>query len=161
MASFSIESNSTAYTKWDRYPVISTVYSGPAGIAKGFVQIISGIALGILTFSLGWTKGLTVWKNDMNVNLHEFSFGIQNLGRGCIALVPIIGNLTIHIYEKSPFGPYILERDSKGLYVVPHFSVEGFTNAGNMRMKEVNIRSGDFVIDTQNRIVPKGWILRA
>ncbi len=150
----------TNYTWWDRIPLASTLYSGPVGITKGMIQVVDGVVRANLALTTGLFKGNTSWKKDLKVSVMSSVYGLRNLVRGMVALIPFVGNLAIIIYEKSPFGPYILERDSEGMYIVPRFSVPGFTNTATMSMREVQICVPDFTIDTAKGIVPDGWILR-
>lgn len=157
--SMSIEGFAKTLNKWDTTPVISTVYSGPARTMVAVAQIVMGVIVGIFSVAFGWINGLNDWKNSVKINFKECCHGIGNLVRGLIATCPLAGNLTIYLYEKSPFGPVVLRRGADGLYTMPHLSVPGFSNMGTMKGRELNINAGDFHLDTANGIVPDGWVL--
>jgi hypothetical protein len=155
----SIENQVKGLNKWDTYPVVSTIYSGPLRIIASAIQIVAGALLAIVSALFGWINGSDIWKQDIAINATEVLHGIGNLTRGMVALVPGLGNLLIYLYDKSPLGTVVLSRDSDGLYTLPQGDIPGFSNMGTVRGRELNIRSGNFVIDTANRIVPRGWVL--
>jgi|GEM_PF-1866749 len=159
MLSVSIENQVKNLNKWDTYPVVSTIYSGPLRIIASAVQIVAGASLTIVSALFGWINGSDIWKQDITINAKEILHGIGNLARGSVALIPCVGNLLIYLYDKSPLGTVVLSRDSDGLYTLPHVDVPGFKNMGTIRGRELNIRFGSFIVDTANGIVPSGWVL--
>ncbi|MEL7430913.1 MAG: hypothetical protein AAGI90_00075 [Chlamydiota bacterium] len=159
MATVSFEGFSQKLNKWDIYPGVSTVYSGPVRILVAIAQVVSGVALGIFSCAFGWTNGASSWGKNVSANAQETWCGACNLVRGVVATVPVLGNLLIYLYENSPLGPTVLRRDASGLYTLPPVDVPGFKNMGTITGEELNIRIGDFHIDTKNGIVPQGWIL--
>ncbi len=158
MTSISIENHITALNKWDVYPVVSTIYSGPARILAAAVQIVAGTALAIVSAAFGWLINKNAWINDVKTNIKEIGHGVGNLIRGVVASCPFAGNLAIYLYEKSG-AKVILKRDAEGYYTLPHVNVPGFVNMGTIRGRELNIRFGSFVVDTANGILPEGWVL--
>ena len=161
MTTASIEGFAKTLNKWDTYPVISTVYSGPIRTLVAVAQIVMGVVLGIFSVAFGWLIDSSSWTNNIKANFREFGHGIGNLVRGIIATCPLIGNLTIYLYEKSPFAPIVLKRDPDGLYTLPHFEVPGYSNYGTVKSKELVINAGDFHLDTAKGIVPDGWVLQS
>jgi hypothetical protein len=159
MLSISIENHVKFLNEWDVYPIISTVYSGPARILAAAVQIIAGTALAIVSVVFGWLINRNAWMNDFKTNFKEIGHGMGNLIRGVIATCPFVGNLAIYLYEKSSGAKVVLKRDADGYYTLPHVNVPGFVNMGTFKGHELNIRFGSFVVDTANGILPEGWVL--
>lgn len=54
MLSVSIENQIKTLNKWDSYPVVSTVYSGPLRIIASAIQIVAGAVLTIVSAFFGW-----------------------------------------------------------------------------------------------------------
>lgn len=159
MASISFEGFAKTLNKWDVYPGISSVYSGPVRTLVSVAQIVSGVALGLFSCAFGWIGDTSAWANNITTNFKEICNGVGNLARGIVATCPLLGNLVIYLYEKSPLGTTVLRRDADGLYTLPHVDVPGFKYTGTLRSKELKIHAGNFHIDTENGIVPSGWIL--
>lgn len=140
MASVSFEGLAKTLNKWDVYPAVSTVYSGPLRVLVSVSQIVSGVALGLFSCFFGWIRGASSWANNVVTNFKEVCHGVGNLVRGVIATCPLLGNLVIYLYEKSPLGAIVLRRDANDFYTFPHVNEPGFGNMGNFRGKELNVR---------------------
>lgn len=158
MTSISIENHIKTLNRWDVYPVVSTIYSGPARILSATVQIVAGIALAAVSAAFGWLINKNSWINDIKINSKEIGHGAGNLIRGIVASCPFAGNLAIYLYEKSQIK-VVLKRDTDGYYTLPHVNTPEFVNLGTIRGRELNIRFGSFVVDTAKGILPKGWVL--
>src|SRR5262245_11899647 len=119
MVSISIENHVKTLNSWDVYPVVSTIYSGPARILAAAVQIVAGIALAIVSAIFGWLISKNTWMSDVTTNVKEIGHGVGNLIRGIVATCPFAGNLAIYLYEKST-AKVVLKRDADGFYTLPH-----------------------------------------
>lgn len=158
MPTISIENHVKDLNEWDVYPVVSTIYSGPARILAATVQIVAGTALAIISATFGWLISKNTCMSDIETNVTELGHGIGNLIRGLVATCPFAGNLAIYLYEASE-SKVVLKRDAKGYYTLPHVDIPGFVNIGTFKGRELNIRCGNFVVDTANGILPEGWVL--
>lgn len=158
MLSISIENHVKTLNSWDVYPVVSTIYSGPARILAAVVQIVAGTALAIVSAAFGWLISKNTWINDIKTNVKEIDHGVDNLIRGIVATCPFAGNLAIYLCEKSE-AKVVLKRDADGFYTLPHVNVPGFVNMGTLKAREFNIYCGDFIVDTASGILPEGWVL--
>ena len=162
MFSVSIESHVKSLNQFDDCPVISTVYSGPLRILASIVQMVAGAVFLGLSIAFGWMNDdENAWLRDIEINSNEIIHGIGNFFRGVIALVPFAGNLVLFLYNNLNLSEsVVLKRDADGCYTLPHVDVPGFKNTGTFRGQEINIRCGDFVVDTARGIVPPGWVLK-
>src|SRR6185295_17488653 len=87
MLSLSIENQVKSLNKWDSYPLVSTIYSGPFRILASAVQVIAGAILTAVSVFFGWMNGVDMWKQDVAINVTEILHGVGNLIRGIIALI--------------------------------------------------------------------------
>lgn len=148
---------------WDRYPMVSTLYSGPLRIIAGAIQIAVGAIFTILSAFFWAMNRSDLWARNIGINAKEILHGVGNLIRGSIACIPCLGNLLIYLYDRhdqSVLEPVILRRGSDGVYTLPSLNLPWLqTGEGSIRGQELKIRHGNFVIDTKNGIVPPGWTL--
>lgn len=145
--------------KWDVYPGVSTVYSGPIRILSSAVQLVVGSIFCMIVLTAGRLTDKENWKNDFDVNFKEVRCGLYNLIRGVIALIPLFGNALIYFYRDS--GPIVLKRDEDGLYTFPDVKIDNLNIKRPMRGDEIKLKIGDFEIDTARGVMPKGWVLQA
>lgn len=99
--SMSIEHRIKRLNKWDIYPCVSTLYSGPLRIFGSAIQIVAGTIFLIVAIFFGWINDLDTWRNDIITNVIEIAHGLGNLARGATVSIPGLGNLIIFLYENT------------------------------------------------------------
>lgn len=106
-----IENYADSLKKWDHYPIASSLYSGPARILSGGVQIVAGAAFAGFAAIYGWQNDLSDWWGDTKANIREIGHGGSNIIRGIVASCPFAGNLTLYLYDTSSFGVIGLKKE--------------------------------------------------
>lgn len=95
-------------TKWDHTPGMSTLYSGPTRMFLGAVQVVVGSALALISLLFGAfneeKNNLKEWKDRVIFHVIEAGHGLGNILRGIVALVPVIGNGLLKIYDGTFLG---------------------------------------------------------
>lgn len=90
-------------------PVVSNI-SGSIRIAFGLTEIIGGLAAGIFMTAKGLLTGKDRQEKLNHVKytiefiyLPSFCHGMTNYGRGLVEMVPLLGNLSTFLYDKSGY----------------------------------------------------------
>jgi len=141
-----IENYVDSLKKWDHYPIASTLYSGPARILSGGVQVVAGAAFAGFSAIYGWQNDLSDWWGDTKENIREMGNGGSNIVRGVIASCPFAGNLTCYLYDQSSLGIFGFKKEihvPTPLFKTDDVDVSGDEKRSEFQNKVVVITGGN------------------
>lgn len=158
--SISLNSSADELDKYDRLPIVSTLFSAPLRAGIALVQIVAGAFFAAISAGEYLFTRNERLCNVTKGNLMEIRSGFENLSRAFVAFIPFAGNM---ILANRP-SRVVLTRDSDGYYTIPsHAKIPGvpFGKYACMRSREFLIRQGDTImLDTKGKILPPGWEIR-